>query len=120
MMITSQKFSFCIWQSFTMKLFLTIWPILVAQHTLAQVTDDFSDGDFTDAPAWSGNDSKFAVENSVLRLAAPPTSGSAYLSTPSEAINEGVWEFLVTLDFNPSSSNYARVYLVSDSPDLTG
>ena len=90
-------------------------PLLVA----AQVTDSFDDGDFSNNPSWSGDTSKFEVDALLqLHLNAPAVEDTAYLSTPSLTINNAVWGFYVMLDFNPSSANYAKVYLVSDQPNL--
>ncbi|NCP46252.1 MAG: hypothetical protein GW818_07520, partial [Flavobacteriales bacterium] len=41
-----------------------------------------------------------------------------YAATPSGSINNAVWEFYVQFNFNPSSTNFAKVYLVSNQPDL--
>lgn len=103
-----------------MKKILTIVQLLFANVCLAQFTDNFSDGNFITAPAWAGSSAKFAIYSGQLRLQAPGVTDIAYLSTESQAIEDASWEFLVKLDFNPSSGNYARVYLVSDQADLTG
>ncbi len=89
--------------------------------TLAQFADDFTDGDFTSNPEWVGETEKYAVSASnELQLYDETQSGSAYLSTASEAINNAVWEFVWKYEFNPSSSNYTDVYLVSNLSDLSG
>ncbi|MDR2039163.1 MAG: lamin tail domain-containing protein [Bacteroidales bacterium] len=85
----------------------------------AQWSDDFSDGDFLHQPAWQGNTDRFIVENGWLRL-DDAAAGVSYLSVASDIAKEASWEFAVKLDFNPSSSNYTKVYLMSDNPDLTG
>lgn len=81
--------------------------------------DRFTDNDFAVNPEWTGDDTKFTIEDFQLKLQAPAVTGGAYLSTPSEAINNSVWEFKVKLEFNPSSSNLAKIYLVSDQANLT-
>lgn len=86
----------------------------------AQFTDDFSDGDFTTNPVWSGTDTKFSVTTGILMLNAPAVSETAYLSTVSASINNASWEFLVTISGGTSGSNYTDVYLVSDADVLTG
>lgn len=86
----------------------------------AQFVDDFSDGNFISDPPWAGEDIKFIVAGEVLALNAPAETGTAYLSTGSNAIENGYWEFLVKMDFNPSGSNFSRVYLMSDQPNLLG
>jgi hypothetical protein len=98
----------------------SIFLLLLVWHTsFSQWTDNFDDGNFNDAPSWSGNTANFSVEAGVLRLTAPAVSGSSYLSTKSDVINAALWQFSCQLDFNPSSSNYAEIYLVSDSEDLS-
>lgn len=94
--------------------------IVYAYDCAAQVTDNFIDGNFTVNPAWTGTDSKFLVQNGVLKLKAPAVTETAYLSTPSQAINNASWEFLVTITGSTSSANYADVYLVADEAALTG
>jgi len=86
--------------------------------TFAQWSDDFSDGDFTNHPTWQGNTDHFKVENGWLRLQAPAVTGTSYLSVASDVVAEASWEFVFKMDFNPSASNYAKVYLVSDLPNL--
>ncbi len=89
-------------------------------HSLiqAQWQDDFSDGDFEDNPAWHGNTGHFIVENGWLRLNAP-AAGTSYLSTVSDIVADASWEFVFRMNFNPSASNYAKVYLVADQSVLT-
>ncbi|MDL5048582.1 lamin tail domain-containing protein [Oscillatoria amoena NRMC-F 0135] len=94
--------------------------LLGTSKGVAQFADSFSDGDFTDNPTWTGTSTKFVVEGERLRLQAPPLTDIAYLATTSEAMNNAVWEFSVQLNFNPSSSNFARVYLASSQNDLSG
>jgi len=85
----------------------------------AQYSDNFSDGDYEVNPHWSGDTSAFDVSSgSQLWLNAPAVSSAAVLSTLSSAILNAEWKFRVRMDFNPSSSNFSRVYLLSDQPDL--
>ncbi|WP_160143603.1 lamin tail domain-containing protein [Chryseolinea soli] len=107
-------------QSFTAAIFLTLFAALPTQQMFAQLSDAFDDGDFNQQPAWSGTSAFFQVVNQQLRLIAPPANGLAYLSTPSNALEDGSWEIDLALDFNPSATNYARIYLTSDQSDLSG
>lgn len=116
----NQIFSFSILKTFTGRILVTFLFALITQQLLAQLQDNFSDGDFSNDPRWSGDDSLFAVSSGQLQLQAPASAGIAYLSVASTAINDASWEFTVTLQFNPSGSNYVRVYLTSDQPDLSG
>lgn len=90
--------------------------------TIAQgFSDTFSDGDFTNNPSWTGETTKFKVNASnQLQLDDPGPSSPAYLSTTSNVISNGTWEFYAHFDFAPSTSNYGRVYIVSNNSDLTG
>ncbi|MEM9023108.1 MAG: hypothetical protein AAGB22_05170, partial [Bacteroidota bacterium] len=101
--------------------FLGLLFALLPSTLMAQFTDDFSDGDFTANPMWDGDTAKFEVDGlNQLHLDAVPVTDVAYLSTPSASINNATWEFFLRMDFNPSSSNQALVYLVSDQADLNG
>ncbi len=86
-----------------------------------QVVDDFSDGDFTANPVWSGNDALFTVAAGQLRSNAgvPPSTIDYYLSTPSNTALNARWEFFVNLRFATSGQNLADVYLMSDQAVLT-
>lgn len=87
--------------------------------TLAQWTDDFSDNDFTTNPAWSGESANFEINTSQqLHLNAPAQADTSYLFVDSDVINSASWQIDVHLDFATSSSNLARVYLVSNQSDL--
>ncbi len=92
----------------------------IFSQNLIQWSDDFSDGDFTKNPTWSGMSENFIVnEDSQLQSNASTTSKS-YLSTPSEAFEDAVWEFWVRINYTTSSSNYAMVYIIADRADISG
>lgn len=99
---------------------LLVWKVTNLQAQIFE--DDFSDGDFTTNPTWSGADSNFVITeiegNRLLRLNDDEASMS-YLSTPnSETV--GYWEFFVQIDGTaPSGSNKAEVILMSDLADLS-
>lgn len=96
--------------------------LLVHFISFAQFTDNFDDGDFTNNPTWSGNDTVFTIANvsgnNQLRSNSQTTNNTFYLSTPSTLVNDCQWEFYVNLQFNTSSANYVDVYLISNSADL--
>ena len=105
--------------------YLISTPILLILSLIniarAQFNDNFSDGDFTTNPLWVGDNTKFEIDPGlVLHLAAPSAAGDAFLATSSEAIDDASWEFYVKFDFNPSSSNFADIYLVATGQDLRG
>lgn len=92
---------------------------LLPWSAFAQITDNFSDGDFTKNPSWKGDTAKFTVQTEQLKLSAPAIAGTAYLSVDSKAVKKATWSFLVTMGFNPSSSNYCKIYLLSDTSNLS-
>lgn len=103
----------------------TLIPILLfclPFGLIAQLTDDFSDGDFTNNPSWLGQTTLFQVNTGELQLSdpAPSSSNSSSLvvTAPTASEDPTVWEFLVKLTFAPSTSNYASVYLNASNTDL--
>jgi len=85
--------------------------------------DDFSDGDFSNNPTWSGNTDRYIVNTEgELQLFHEDAEGTtvSYLSVAANTANLTNWEFKVRLEFSPSASNFARIYLNSNSPDITG
>jgi hypothetical protein len=104
-----------------MKFYLTISLLVVSFLTFAQFSDDFEDGNFTSTPTWTGDAANFEVNAlNQLHLIAPAVEDTSYLSVFSTVINDVTWDFWLRMDFNPSSSNYTRVYLVSNQADLKG
>ena len=103
-----------------MKKILLIWIFVLPFFVQAQLTDNFSDGDFTNNPTWSGDAADFTVnatQQLQLNSTAPNTSS---LSVPDihSSLDSLEWHFWIHLAFSPSSANYARVYLVSDQANL--
>ena len=88
---------------------LLIMPI----SCFSQVFDDFSDGDFTDNPAWSGTNSMFIVNNDKQLQLNAESAGNAELFCDETltVINEMEWHFWLREAFAPSSKNFTDVYL---------
>ncbi|MCR5013710.1 MAG: lamin tail domain-containing protein, partial [Bacteroidales bacterium] len=86
----------------------------------AQLVDDFSDGDFSLAPAWSGMDSCFVVNGSLQLQSSGAMAEGAYLSLDLAVLDSlpSEWRFWIRENFSPSGNNYAEVWLLSDSADL--
>lgn len=86
----------------------------------AQFSDSFLDGDFSGDPEWIGTTNCFTVDvdQPALRLDAPAETGEASLFTASQSMEDAVWQFSFRMGFNPSSANYARVYLAGDRTDI--
>ncbi|MCX6287846.1 MAG: hypothetical protein NTY96_12090 [Bacteroidetes bacterium] len=100
--------------------FILCWIILLPIALQAQVKDDFTDGNFTSDPSWTGDTSAFKV-NAQHQLQLNTTgSDTSSLATQGLTMFEMEWSFWIKISFNTSLNNYARVYLGSDSPDLKG
>lgn len=97
-----------------------VWLIsFAAIYANAQFTDNFSDGDFTNNPAWNSDvPANWTIENGRLRSNSSTASSSFYISTPSAKVTEAQWEFFINLQFNTSSANLIDVYLVSANENL--
>lgn len=98
-----------------------IFLVGITTVCFAQVTDNFSDGDFTNNPSWSGSTAQFIVNASKQLQLSNKVAGLSYLSTPfsTTTLDNYEWQAYVKQSFSPSGSNYGRVYLVSDKSDLT-
>ncbi len=102
------------------KIVAFIFFVVLASVGHAQVSDDFSDGDFLINPVWSGAASQFTV-NAAKQLQLNNTvAATSYLSTPftSSNLNNYEWQVYGKQSFSPSNTNYGRVYLVSDQSNL--
>ncbi len=90
----------------------------------AQLSDDFSDGDFTGNPEWFGNTDKFTVNNGELQLndLSPGSNNISWLYLPAATSldDSTTWECNVRMAFATSASNYSRLYLAASSQDFNG
>mgnify|MGYP001193299472 FL=1 len=98
--------------------------LLCVNSFFTQIVDDFSDGDFTNNPTWSGDISNFIINSSSeLQLDAPSVTDTSYLSLETGIIdfNSPIsWQFYIKLGFSPSNNNTVRYYLTSDNTNLKG
>jgi hypothetical protein len=87
----------------------------------AQVTEDFNDGDFTNNPIWLGTTGDFIVNGPQQLQLTSLVAGASYLTTPHNltSLNNKEWRVWVKQAFASSTSNFGRVYLTADNPDLT-
>ena len=98
-------------------LFITILIPLALQ---AQVRDDFSDGNFTSNPEWTGDTSAFTVNSQHQLQLNSSGSDTSCLVTQGFALASREWSFWIKMSFNTSLNNYARIYLGSDTRNLKG
>ncbi|MDD4968900.1 MAG: lamin tail domain-containing protein [Paludibacter sp.] len=85
----------------------------------AQINENFSDGNFTTNPIWTGTTSGFVVNAAFQLQSQAITASTSFLFTPSEAFENATWECSVKIAYNPSAYNYAMVYLASDKADVS-
>jgi hypothetical protein len=87
-----------------------------------QFVDDFSDGNFSANPTWSGETSHFTVNGSFqLQSNGPAQTDTAWLHTTFNPTytDTVIWEFYWRMAFAPSDNNTSRVYLMATSESLT-
>ncbi len=92
--------------------------VLLSNFCNAQFTDDFTDGDFTSNPTWSGDNALFTVTSNELNSQSPGAN-TYYLSTLSTVALNAQWDFYFNMQFSTSGANYVDVYLISDVADVT-
>ena len=104
-----------------MKALFIVLTLLSPLFAWNQVTDDFSDGNFTLNPAWAGTDAQYIVNGSQQLQLNNTVAATSYLTTTHllSSLDNKQWEILVKQTFAPSSSNFGRVYLTAASSDLT-
>mgnify|MGYP000849631975 CR=1 FL=1 len=84
-----------------------------------QITENFTDGDFTSSPTWTlATPTDFSVALGQLKSANTTTPGNFYISTTNTMAANCQWEFWANLQFATSSTNYVDIYLTSDDANL--
>ncbi|MFM7596628.1 MAG: lamin tail domain-containing protein [Flavobacteriales bacterium] len=94
---------------------------LIGLLAFSQLSDNFSDGDFTQNPNWQGSSTDFIVNASGELQLNSLVAGASQLSTPHLLgnLNNKEWQIKVRQTFAPSSSNYGKVFLTADNADMT-
>ncbi|MCR6637700.1 MAG: lamin tail domain-containing protein [Sporocytophaga sp.] len=88
-------------------------------QSFAQLNDSFSDNNFNSSPKWTGDTALFTINADLqLQSSGKLQSEEIYLSTKNILATNAEWQFWLSMPFNPSSSNYVKVYLTSSSHDL--
>ncbi len=101
-------------------LFQCLLASIIGLASKAQITENFTDGDFSNNPSWQGNTADFMV-NGALQLQSNNVLASSnfYLSTASTKATSVQWDFYCQFSFNTSSTNYTDVYLTASASNLT-
>lgn len=104
-----------------MKHFLNIAFLILPLFVFSQVLEDFSDGDFSANPSWTGTTATFNVNTSNELQLNDVATNSSYLVTPHNltAIANKEWRFYAKQTFAGSSSNFSKIYLTATSADLS-
>jgi len=102
------------------KLLSCLVLLLISFLGYTQLSENFSDGDFTSNPTWVGGTTDWTV-NTNLELQSNNTTlnSTYYLSTANTLVTTAQWDFLCKLSFNTSSANYVDVFLSASGSDLT-
>ncbi len=116
----SKKFTTLVLSYFyTMRVFTLLWCLGLILKLNAQVSDNFSDGDFSTNPSWTPSaPTDFTVSAGQLKSANTTSNSSFYISTTNTISTNCTWEFWVNLQFATSGSNYVDAYLTSDNSNL--
>lgn len=90
----------------------------------AQVNDDFSDGDFTSSPAWTGDTDLFTIvadgSDFAVQSNGDAVSDTLQLRTAS-SLTHGTWSFRFAYrNGTLTNFNQIRYFLTSDIEDLEG
>lgn len=102
--------------------FLLAFPVFFSE-TFAQIQDDFSDGDLQNNPSWNGDTANFKVNADFMLQLNASAAGTSAISVPIDSnsvwYNNYEWKFRIKLSFSPSNNNFARIYVLANSAQLT-
>ena len=104
-----------------MRLKIAIVLLLSYHSVLSQITEDFSDGNFTNNPSWNGTISDYIVNSDLALQLNNSEAATSYLSIENNLnnSNDNEWRFWVKQSFSPSSAKFGRIFLTSDNEDLS-
>jgi len=98
---------------------ILILSFFLCLFSQAQISENFSDGDFTSNPTWTVSaPTDFSVNAGQLKSANTTTNSAFYISTTNTLTSNCTWEFWVNLQFATSGANYVDAYLISDNSNL--
>lgn len=97
-----------------MKRFFVFLLIFLPFCDSSYMYDKLSDGTFTSPAKWEGDVNLFNIDDKGgLQLNAPSEAGEASVYYTVPFTKNMQWEIDITLNFNPSNANNARIYLYS-------
>lgn len=93
---------------------------ILTMRVNGQLTESFSDGDYTNNPNWNGQTNAWVINAAgQLQSNVETVNSTFYLSTANALATDVEWEFYVRLAFNTSSANYADVFLMASAADIS-
>jgi hypothetical protein len=95
--------------------------LILPFNVLAQLSESFTDDNFTSNPEWVGDTAFFKIDSLFeLQSQGPAASSNLCLSTPATNAENTEWQFFVRMAFSPSTINYTKFYVMSDQADCKG
>ena len=74
---------------------------------------------FSQLKTWYGDIGSFEISDTLIRLNAAPETAVKSIFGASDAIDNAQWQLTIGMGFDPSTSNYCRIYLVANDSLLT-
>ncbi len=101
------------------RIFILLAFLFIGLKGSSQLNDDFSDGDFTANPAWTGSAADWIV-NPAFQLQSNNTTanGIFQIVTANTLATSAQWDLYTQLTFNTSGANYVDIFLVASNTDL--
>jgi len=93
---------------------------LSSNRLIAQLSDNFSDGDYTSNPTWNGNTDLFSVnlEGQLQTIGSAADTAFLFTSFSNTSLVNKEWQFFIRQTFAGSANNNSRVYLTSSATPI--
>ncbi|MBU6159269.1 MAG: lamin tail domain-containing protein [Bacteroidetes bacterium] len=91
------------------------WLCMHSLRCHAQVSESFSDGNYSQNPQWIVSNTEDWIVNasSQLQSNCRQTNSDFWIATEQQLSDSVQWEMDIRFAFNPSSANYADIYLMA-------
>jgi hypothetical protein len=102
-----------------MKTQLIFYILLISFVGNSQLSESFSDGNFTTNPTWNGTTGDYIVNTNFELQTNLAVAATSYLSVPHSltSLDGKEWRVRVKQSFSPSSSNFGKIYLTAAGSD---
>lgn len=101
-----------------MKFLFIISLFLISNTATGQFSDNFSDGELLSDPQWFGDVDQFIVNSNLQLNLNDNEAGESFIYTQYNTLDSFQLELTYEMDFNPSASNFLRIYFALDTPDI--